>query len=211
MGPTDLCDDEGNTCTDNYCTPGGDGTIRICTYISVANRTPCPPDDMCLGASGRMCIDGECSIGSAPACTDGSLCITTTCSSGTECTVEPPPPSFPALACGGTAVGTTVLSRDDVAAYGADCVGNFDGGENVWVLTTAASTRRVEVRLTGDRAAGALSALVLTDACNPASCVGVSGADGLLTLRVGGGVTVYVVVDGISGARGPYSMDVACL
>ena len=211
VGPTDLCDDDGNTCTDNYCTPDGDGTNPICTYVPVPNRTPCAPDDMCLGASGRACIAGVCSIGSAPACTDGSLCITTTCSGGTECTVPTPPPPYPALECGGSAAGTTVLSRNDVTGYGSDCTGYFDGGENVWSLRTSPSTTRVELRLTDDLASGTLSLLALGDACNPASCQGVSAADGVLNLSVSGEVTLYVVVDGVGAARGPYSIGATCL
>jgi hypothetical protein len=213
VGPTDLCDEtEGNSCTDDYCTPDGDGTNPICTHTPVENRTTCAPDELCLGGSGRICIDGMCSIGSSPPCADGSLCTVTTCDSsgGTaECSVDPSPATFPALACGGSATGTTVLSRNDVAGYGTVCPGHFDGGENVWSLAIP-SAGRVEIRVNDDDAVGNLSLLLLPDACNPVSCLRVSDAAGLLTLDATTAATVYVVVDGIGAARGPYTLEVTC-
>ncbi|MBI5499294.1 MAG: hypothetical protein HY907_03560 [Deltaproteobacteria bacterium] len=211
IGPSLLCHDDETPCTTEYCTPDAAGTGTICTSVPVARGTPCPADDPCLGASGRVCIAGTCALGAGAPCTDGSLCIATSCSGDAVCTVVDPPPAFRTLACETTASGSNVLSRNDVSDYGVLCPGTFNGGEEVRQLLVPAGTDEVEITLTGVDATGALTLLALADPCNPASCYRSSGVGVLTTpVAVGSEVTLYFVVDATTASQGAYGLSVTC-
>ena len=150
-------------------------------------------------------------LGTDAPCADGSLCRVTRCSDAGACEEVTPRPAPPSLACEASFSGQTVQSRNDVSSYNGSCGTSMTGGENVWLLSPPTGTSTVTLTLSGVVGTGNLSVLVLTDHCTPSSCVAASGAGGVVTATVppGGGV-LYVVIDGAAGARGRYSLAVAC-
>jgi hypothetical protein len=207
---TARCDD-GNSCTLDSCAPDPTGFGVICTQEAEPDGGGCTDATGCAGTTGRACLAGLCSLGTDAPCADGSLCRVTRCTATGACEEVTPRPDPPPLACEASFPGQTVQSYNDASSYNATCGTALTGGENVWMLSPPTGTSTVTLTLSGVVATGSLSVLVLTDHCMPSSCVAVSGVGGVVMAAVppGGGV-LYVVIDGAAGARGRYTLAVAC-
>jgi hypothetical protein len=209
IGLATTCDDA-NICTEDLCTPDAAGTGTVCTHRPVAIGTTCTDGIPCHGSSGRSCVGGDCAIGLDAPCSDGSLCLVTSCSGAEACAPVDPPPAWPALRCETSVSGSTALSLNDVASYNGTCGSDLGGGENVWQFDVPSGYSTVELALTGVESGGTLALLALTNLCNPASCIAVADPTGTLSLPVTGALTVYIVVDGRASARGRYGLSVSC-
>jgi len=81
-GKDDNCDGaidegfcfDGNPCTDDACTSGGE-----CTHPN--NTLPCSDNNACT--AGDACKDGQCVAGALPGCDDGSPCTKDSCDAAT--------------------------------------------------------------------------------------------------------------------------------
>jgi hypothetical protein len=71
-----LCYDF-QACTDNVCDPVNGDPLSGCTFIPVADDTPCLDGDLCNGS--ESCQAGECLPGPALDCDDNEYCTIDTC------------------------------------------------------------------------------------------------------------------------------------
>jgi hypothetical protein len=77
-----VCDDDGNSCTDERCDPN-DG----CVSSPVQDATPCEDGDACT--DGDRCEGGQCQPGDPVECEDGNPCTEDSCDPDSGCVSEP--------------------------------------------------------------------------------------------------------------------------
>lgn len=78
-GACELCEDDGNPCTDDVCDQGK------CQHLPRANGISCETDgNVCNGIS--TCVNGECTDGTPIACPAGNACVRFECDPIRGCT-----------------------------------------------------------------------------------------------------------------------------
>jgi hypothetical protein len=206
-----ACADDGLPCTADACVAGACAHVDAPGFCHTAGGacvavgealTPCLT---CSGtgtasavAAGTPCDDGD-------ACTDGDACgfsglcqgaVQTCCASLVA----------EEAACGAGITGTTVGGQDALAAY--SCNGNtFDGPERVHPFT-APCAGQVFVTFSGPPNVYLVLVRGGLASCAAGACESATGSAVYPVLAAGEVVTL--VVDGVQGAAGAYSIDVAC-
>ncbi len=191
-----LCDDD-NDCTFDTCVSGGSD----CTHeTGPADGTSCDNGLYCDGPD--ECADGACvtaDAGFAP-CTDGDLCTDDRCSegsSGPSC--SHPTITFRGLGCGETITGVT-SGPGEASSYGS-CTGTMGSGPEEVIVFAHTSDTDVTFTLvshSGVPTAPNNELYVLTDGCDPASCVQ-TGAASVTVTGVLSMARVHVAVESVSG------------
>lgn len=76
-GICDLCEDDGNPCTDDICSQGK------CLHPARGNGVSCDDGDVCNGTS--SCHNGSCLEGKPLSCPSGNVCVRYSCDSTRGC------------------------------------------------------------------------------------------------------------------------------
>jgi hypothetical protein len=169
------------------------------------------------GAEGEFNVHASCTPGHETDCDDGldeDEDGKADCEDAEDCGEAPTcphPGCVPAweLACGGSDTWATWYpgSTKQLKAY--SCNGTDYGGREYAYAFHATATGNVTARLRGESSNTAL--VVLKDAqgkCQSNTCIEFGSTEA--TFDAIAGTTYYLVVDGIKGAQGKYTLEVAC-
>ncbi|MBN2530628.1 MAG: hypothetical protein JXR76_29850 [Deltaproteobacteria bacterium] len=224
----------GNDCLTYSCIEDTAGGTPTCVENLEPNGKSCATPDLgaCFGNSGRMCLDGSCSIGDNPLCsvtaaTNGfcteTLCVeawdTDGCFVGTfdpadtSSDTDNPSPVFTSLGCAiaadtdsgdaylNTVVFSTAYEQNRVSNYGGLCGSGFDGGDLIYQIdlvdTQNYTFTITNLETTMDTTAYDVSIMLLTDACNSASCVVIDSNSATASINYTATTTGthYIVID----------------
>lgn len=176
--------DDGSGCNPANCVASGDNSV---TWNAVAGATYLLIVDGAAGAAGAFTLDVECAT---DACAIAGV-----------------------LDCGGAVAGDSSLPGvpDLALDYGSCGLADATGPELAYELTPAV-TGNVDLLLsTGNPE---LRLLVLEDAgsgCRTPDCIAVDlDGDGALSFPGVAGQRYFVMVDGLNGASGPFSVSASC-
>lgn len=232
---SDYCG-RGNDCAYYDCHEDTDGGLPICELVYAANGVPCSTPDLgaCFGTLNRKCLNGTCTIGSDPMCNiTGGFCKDYICmeawgpgdipSGG--CGEDSSDYSFFEIGCTSfdtdsapdtdagivmnTTVFSTALEHNRVDNYGATCGSGYSGGDSIYeVSLTSGQQITATISNVQTTSGGAATVMILTDACNPSSCVDFGTTS--VTHTAGTDGTYYVVVDMNSVAYATGTLTIDC-
>ena len=195
------CDDGDACTTDDACDSGTCAGVET----SCDDGNPCT-DDTCAAGVGCEHADNTAPCDDGNACTSGDACANGACAPGTnECGTACV--SDGTIGCGELVAGDLQGSANDLTAlYG--CSGTDYAGPETVLTFAPAESGDVTITLSEEAVDTRVIVLAGDEGCDPAACL--AEGTSLVTFAAAAGKAYYVVVDGVGGAVGTYSLDVAC-
>jgi len=159
---------------------------------------------LCPGGGEQACDDGlDDDLDGATDCDDLDCLGMVGCVPSGVCSGQ-----AAVIGCGDVVTGATLGGPRDLVGY--DCAPTFATGPEAVHVFTAPAAHRLTATLDAPGGAGLLGLYALAGSCRADACVGRASSGGALTLDVAAGETLYLVVDGLAGAFGDYTLSLAC-